>query len=442
MMVKKVGIRREDKYLMERRCAVTPALVKKLSTAHPEVQFEVEKSSKRIFGGEAYEAAGAKIVDSAAHCDVVFGVKEMPEDYFEHAGTYVFFAHVIKGQPYNMPMLKAMMKKSCQLIDYEKIEDDKGRRLIFFGRYAGLAGMINSLWSLGQRLKEMGHPNCFEKVQQACTYNSLNEAMADVKEVGKAIRQTGLPDFLCPLVTGFTGYGNVSGGAQELYDLLPVREITPDELLKGKTTEDNNKNCVFKVVFKEKDLVKPLKSGSAFDLQDYYSNPQKYINDFEKYVPQLTMLMNCMYWDASYPRILTKSYLKKLFETYSTPKLIVIGDITCDPDGSIEATHQPTTIEEPVFVYDPITAAPHTGFKGSGVLIMAVDILPSELPKESSESFSQALENFVVPIATADYSKNFDDIKLPESIKKALILHKGQLTPNYSYIKKYLNPHL
>ena len=99
--------------------------------------------------------------DFIKDCPVIIGVKEMPISFFEENKTYVFFSHVIKGQSYNMPMLKNMMKKKCNLIDYEKVEDELGRRLIFFGRFAGLAGMINSLWSLGIRLKHQGFETPF-----------------------------------------------------------------------------------------------------------------------------------------------------------------------------------------------------------------------------------------------------------------------------------------
>lgn len=437
-MKKSVGIRHEDKYAMERRSAITPELTEKLLREKPQLAFKVEKSEKRVFNASAYESAGAEVVNSVRDCDVIFGVKEIPESYFEKGKTYVFFSHVIKGQPYNMPMLKKMMELSCNLIDYEKIEDEMGRRLIFFGRYAGLAGMINSLWSLGLRLKELGEPsNPFEAIRQAYTYNSLEEVKEVISEVGYKIAKEGLPKSLCPFVTGFTGYGNVSVGAQEIYNLLPVKEISPDELLTLKEQQDLPNNVLYKVVFKEKDLVRPLHSGT-FDLQEYYSKPEKYTNDFEKYVPQLSVLMNCMYWDSNYPRIVTKDFLAKYFENHKSPKLLVIGDITCDPDGSIEATHKGTAIEDPVFVYNPFTRNPSMGFKGKGVLIMAVDILPSELPRESSMAFSKALEKFVIPIALADYDSIYDEIDLPPPVKRALILYKGQLTPPFKYISQYL----
>lgn len=144
-----------------------------------------------------------------------------------------------------------------------------------------------------------------------------------------------------------------------------------------------------------------------------------------------------MYWDTKYPRIVTKDFLEELYAS-GEPKLKVIGDVTCDPDGSIECTHKGTEIENPVFVYNPKTRAYKMGFEGDGVLVMAVDILPSELPRESSEAFSDALLPFVKAVAETDFGVDFDQLTLPAPLKKALILHQGELTPDYVYLKKFV----
>ncbi|NLO50775.1 MAG: hypothetical protein GX103_06410 [Bacteroidales bacterium] len=434
-MNKKVGIRHEDKYVMERRVAIPPPEVEILTRAGLEVF--VESSPKRVFKEEEFKAAGATVTDNLSQAPVIFGVKEMPLDYFEEGKTYVFFSHVIKGQAYNMPMLKRMMEKKCNLIDYEKITDDNGRRLIFFGYYAGLAGMINSLWSLGERLRVQGTDNRFTRIQQSHRYNSLAEAEKAVKEVGEMIRKEGLLKKLAPMVIGFTGYGNVSKGAQHIANFLPIREITPAQLLTLEKSGDYSDRLVYKVVFKEEDLSAPLDENKKFDLKHYYAHPEEYRNQFEKYAPHLTVLMNCMYWDDRYPQLLTKDFIESLYKQ-GKMKHKVIGDVTCDPDGSIEFTHKGTEIEDPVFVYDPLSRQATMGFEGDGILVMAVDILPSELPRESSLGFGEALREFVPAIVRADYSMSFDKLDLPAPIKRALILHNGKLTPDYEYLQEYL----
>ncbi|MCF6170292.1 MAG: bifunctional lysine ketoglutarate reductase /saccharopine dehydrogenase family protein [Bacteroidales bacterium] len=433
--MQKIGIRYEDKYMMERRAALVPAHVKEL--VEKGIRVEVVKSAKRIFEDAEYAEAGAELVDEITDSGIVIGVKEMPLNYFKENKTYIFFSHTIKGQEYNMPLLKNMMESKINLVDYERITDEKGRRLIFFGRFAGLAGMINSLWSLGQRWKEQGIETPFMQIRQTHHYNSLDEAKEVVKKVGEEIKNNGLPAEVSPIVVGITGYGNVSQGAQEILELLPVKEISPSELLQLPDAENQSKNLIYKVVFKEEHLSRPLEPGKEFILQEYYDHPERFESQFEQYIPHLTVLMNCMYWDDRYPRIVTKDYLEKVFKE-SRPKLTVIGDVTCDPDGSIECTHKGTEIEDPVFVYNPFSREPAMGFKGDGVLVMAVDILPSELPRESSQTFSDALVGFIPDIASANYDTSFGEMEIPAPVKRAMILFKGELTPDYKYLEEYL----
>ena len=430
-----IGLRYEDKYLMERRVALVPDHVRQL--VKQGIQVEVEKSEKRVFKDAEYEDAGAKLVNDVRNTDIVLGVKEMPIGYFSANKTYIFFSHTIKGQPYNMPLLKDMMDHKVNLIDYERIVDDSGQRLIFFGRFAGLAGMINSLWSLGQRYSKLGVDTPFLHIKQTHQYESLEEARKAVKEVGDWIRKNGISESIAPLTIGITGYGNVSNGAQEILDLLPVEEISPAQLLELEKTNQYALDVIYKTVFKEEDLSRPIKRGMAFNLQHYYRHPEQYESQFEQYIPYLTVLMNCMYWDDRYPRIVTKDYLEKLF-AHGEPKLTVIGDVTCDPDGSIECTHKGTEIEDPVFVYNPATRQPKMGFTGDGLLVMAVDILPSELPRESSQTFSDALVGFIPELVKTDFQVPLSQLKLPAPLAKAMILHNGELTPEYQYLKEHL----
>ncbi len=430
-----IGIRHEDKYKMERRVALIPAHIKSL-VQEKGIDFKVQTSAKRIFTDTEYQNAGAEITDNLKEADVIMGVKEIPLDFFERNKTYIFFSHVIKGQEYNMPMLKKMMELECNLIDYEKVEDENGRRLIFFGRFAGLAGMINSLWTLGERLKRQGIENPFSMIKQSYQYTSLEEAKEDVKKAAEAIKKDGIPEELTPLTIGFTGYGNVSNGAQEIADILPHNEISPEALLSLKESGSYSNKEVYKIIFKEKNISRLKENSANFELQDYYDNPDKYENNFEQFVPHLTVLMNCMYWDANYPRIITIDFMENLYKNHK--KLIVVGDVTCDPDGSIEFTHKGTPIDNPVFIYNPLKKEAKDGFEGEGIAVMAVDILPSELPKESSEAFSAALYPFIESIAKADFSQHFKEIELAEPIKKAMILSHGKLTEDYQYIEEFL----
>ncbi len=434
-MTKFIGIRHEDKYEMERRAPLTPRHIEKL-VKQKKLDIIVQSSPKRVFSDEEYIQAGAKVAKDLRKCSVIFGVKEIPLDFFEPHKTYVFFSHVIKGQSYNMPMLKRMMELKCNLIEYEKVVDEQGKRLIFFGRYAGLAGMINSLWALGLRLKDYGLGSKLSKLNQAKDYHSLGEAKEAISKVGQQIAEEGIAPDLRPYVVAFTGYGNVSLGAQEMLNWLPVKEITPETLLTLHQRKKLPDNLIYKVVFKEEDIVERV-DGKPFDLQDYYTHPENYRSKFEKYLPFISILINCVYWDPRYPRLVTKEAVKKLFMN-GRPKLTVIGDISVDVEGSIECTLKTATIENPIYVYHPETDTVTDGHDKDGMLIMAVDILPAELPRDASESFGEVLINFIKPIADADFDEPFEDLDLPRAIKKALILHNGELTPDYIYLEKYL----
>lgn len=431
-----IGIRHEDKYMAERRAPLAPRHIARL-VKNDNLRFVIQHSTKRVFAHEDYVDAGATVSESLESCPVIMGVKEIPIEAFEPGKTYIFFAHVIKGQPYNMPMLRRMMELKCNLIDYEKIEDELGRRLIFFGRYAGIAGMINTLWSLGQRLRHQGIETPFARLKQAVHYSSLAEARTILSQIGFEIVKHGLPEVLQPFTIGFTGYGNVSNGAREISHLLPMKEITPEELLTLHTRTDLPHNVIFKTVFKEKDLVEPLDDEAQFDLQHYYQHPHLYRSRFNPYVPLLTVLVNGMYWDSRYPKLITRDDLRELYAN-GEPKLKVIGDISCDVNGSIESTVKAAHVDDPVFVYNPDDESIPSGFEGHGIQMMTVDILPTELPRESSIAFGDALMPYMEAIANADFSKHFLHLELPNPILRGMILYKGELTPDFTYIQKYL----
>ncbi|MDY7041954.1 MAG: hypothetical protein SVX38_13945, partial [Chloroflexota bacterium] len=185
-MSARIGVRREDKSRWERRVPVIPEHAAELREEHG-VEVWLQPSDIRVFSEEEYAQAGARVQEDISSCPVIFAVKEIPDYFFEPGKTYVFFSHTVKGQQYNMPMLRKMLSLGCTLIDYEKVTDERGRRLIFFGRHAGLAGMIDALWTLGQRLNWEGIANPFTEILQTYRYESLAEAQQAVTRAGEAI---------------------------------------------------------------------------------------------------------------------------------------------------------------------------------------------------------------------------------------------------------------
>lgn len=432
-MTKCLGIRREDKSIWERRVPVVPEDIP-LLRAKQDMQVVVQPSPIRVFAEDEFRAVGATVDEDLSPCDVIVAVKEVPPHLILPNKTYIFFAHVIKGQPHNMPMLRCLLEQGCTLIDYEKVTDGKGRRLIFFGRHAGLSGMIDTLWALGKRLEWEGIANPFSGIDLAHAYRDLQSAKAAIRQAGERIRREGLPASLTPLVVGFSGYGNVSQGAQEVFAELPFVEIAPADLA-ALFADRPDAHALYKVVFKEEHMVKPVDPAGVFELQDYYQHPEKYRSCFSDYLPYLTVLVNGIYWDKRYPRLVTKAYLR---EHADDLRLRVIGDISCDIEGSIECTVRSTEPGNPVYVYNPRTGTTTDGYTGEGVVILAVDILPSELPREASIYFSGVLRDFIPAIVAADYTVPFDQLALPPEIKRAVIVYQGKLTPDYQYISEYL----
>lgn len=432
----KIGIRKETQYPSEKRAALTPEHVKDIVEQGVSVLVE-PADEQRVFTPEEYEKSGAVMDRNLDDCSIIFGVKEVPIKDLIPNKPLVFFSHTIKGQDYNMPLLQAILDKNVTLMDYELVKNDKGFRIIFFGKFAGYAGVIDSLWLMGKRLKHEGLQTTFDKIKQATEYNMLSDAEIALKEVGEEIKKNGLPEEIVPFITGFTGYGNVSKGAQELYDLLPHVEIPPSELENFMKKGEFSNKVVYKVEYKEEDMY-VLPSVEKFSFDHFVKNPNEYSSIMNKHIPNLSMLVNGIYWEERFPKHITKQNMKEYYETSENQKLKVIGDITCDIEGSVEMTMKATPSSNPAFVYEPLTGEVKDGVEGNGPVILAVDKLPAELPRQASKMFGDALLPFVKDLANADFSLDFEDLKIPLEFKNAIITHKGKLTPNFEYLKEYL----
>ena len=428
-----IGIRKEDKNIWEKRTPLVPKHVGELIKEH-NIQFIIQSSDLRAFSDNEYQKEGAIIQKDLDKADVIFAVKEIPPNLISQK-IYIFFSHVIKGQKYNMPMLKKIIDEKATLIDYEKIVDSAGRRLIFFGNWAGLSGMNEILWAYGQRmLKIEGIKTPFLNLKHTFEYEDIQEEKRYFKKLSNEIQRDGL-EF--PLICGFAGYGNVSKGAQAIYDILPVIEIDPNDLKSFSEKGEFSKKHVYKVVFKEEHLVEPNDPDMKFDLQDYYKyGLEKYHSKFYEYLPYLTIIVNAIFWSNKYPRLIKKEEFKPLVKEGNRLKLI--GDISIDIEGAIEGSLRSTKPDNPVITYDPFTDTATNGFKKNGMPIVAIDNLPCELPRESSSSFSSTLIKYVKDIAKADFSVKFNDLDLPSEIKNAIIVYQGNLTSNYTYLKEYL----
>jgi saccharopine dehydrogenase (NAD+, L-lysine-forming) len=430
MPMPRIAIRREDKS-QERRSPVPPEIVPKLREAGLEVV--VQGAPQRVFDAASYRDAGAEVVDDLTNEQLICGIKEIPIDLLEAGKTYVFFTHTIKGQPENMPLLARLMELGCTAIDYERIVDADNRRLVFFGRYAGLAGAIDTLWALGQRLAGDGHDTALAKLSSSLGYDSLADAEQAISTAGAALRDdSSLPDDLWPLVIGVSGTGNTAQGARQILDRFGAEEVSVDRL----PTLRPGERAIYQCYFDVHHLVQ--RHDGRFDLAEYFAHPYRYDSIFDRHLPQLSVLLNCIYWNNPFPRICTIRDLNQLYRGATPPKLQVIGDVSCDIRGGVEATVKATWPDDPVYTFDPDTGEAQSGFNGPGPAIMAVYNLPAELPRDASLGFGEQLLPFLPAIAGADFSGALQDSGLPQEVQRAVIVHRGELTSDYEYLRQYL----
>jgi len=432
-----IGLRRETVDDSERRAPLTPTQVRELIRGHG-VRVIVEPSGQRIFSDDEYRAAGAEISSDLDPCNIVLGVKEIPVEHIRPGGVYCFFSHTVKAQRYNMPMLAHIVEVRATLIDYELVTSEAGRRLIYFGNYAGYAGMIDSLWALGKRLAWEGISNPFEEIRPAWQYERLADAEAVVAEAGERIREDGLPEAISPLVCVFTGRGRVSRGAQELFGFLPAVRVAPDKIAQLRERGAYSSHAVYGCELRKPDLYARCDGSGGFDADAFQADPSSWKGVLHEYVKAATLIINGIFWSPRYPRLLTREFMRALYADTADRTLRVIGDITCDIEGAIEFTVKATTSEDPVYVYEPLTGRVIDGWEGDGPVVLAVDRLPSELPREASQAFGEGLLPFVADLAGTDFTRPAGELELPAPFRKALIAHRGTLTENFRYLNNYL----
>ncbi|MEL6651036.1 MAG: hypothetical protein AAFQ87_09570, partial [Bacteroidota bacterium] len=439
-----IGIRREDlSKTGEQRVALTPKEVRQLTqnghrviiqaAVHPE-----KGERKRAFEDQAYLEAGAEIKEDLAEANPIFGLKEVEIQNVLPKKAYLIFSHTHKGQIKNRKMLAHFVEHQNTIIDYELVTEAHGPRIITaFTYFAGYAGMIDSLWTLGKRFAQRGIEHPFAMIPQSIEKANLDLIKQILRSCGERIASEGTPTELPPLITIFLGNGKTSTGAQSIYDLLPVEEIRLDQL--AQTFAEGDRHKVYKLVldvpqmYRRKDGVE-MDDKAFFDR--YLQAPEEFESDMEKVFPYATMWMNCIIWGPEFPRLLTRDQAEEWYAQHQS--LEVIGDITCDPEGAIHFSKE-TWIDDPVFVYDPATGEQKMGFEGEGIAVMAVTNLPCEFAADASAQFSADMGDLISGIATADFSATDPKAAgLPAAIQRAVILWQGAFSPDFAYMKEYL----
>jgi len=396
----KIGIIREDKQPEDNRTPLTPQQCAHIRDTFEDVEILVQSSPKRCYSDEEYEAAGIPVKDQVDECDILMGVKEVPQKLLIPGKTYLFFSHTIKKQPYNRELLRTVLQKNIRLIDYETLTDDDGMRVIAFGRWAGIVGAHNALWTYGKRTGAFDLP----RAKDVKDYQALQEVYEGL----------GLPHFKIAI----TGSGRVAHGTWEIMKLAGVQEIEPFDYL----SHENENSPVFCKLFVN-DLYKSSDEG-PFSEQDFFTHPEKYHSRFEPFSETTDVMINAIYWDPAAPIYFSLEDMKA-----DTFRISTIADITCDIEGSVPATLKATTIDDPVFGFDPQKGEESESYKKENIDIMSVDNLPNELPRDASQEFGEAMITHVLPNLLKVES---------DMIRKASITKDGDLTKEYEYLRDYV----
>lgn len=397
----KIGIIKEGKIPVDKRVPLTPSQAYELMDKFPDIEVVVQTSDIRCFKDEEYRSHKIKIVDNVEDCDVLMGVKEVPIDNLIANKTYFFFSHTIKEQPYNRELLRQIVKKKITLIDYEALTNKEGVRLVAFGRYAGIVGAYNGIWTYGKR------------------YNLFNLRRAhecyDLDDLRNEYEKVKLPAIKIAL----TGGGRVARGAMEVLDGMGIRRVTPAEYLNKYFNEP-----VY-VQLNSRDYNKRKEEGN-YRRSEFFDNPEKYESDFLKYTKATDLFIAGAFWEPRAPVLFErKDILREDF------KIRVIADITCDIEGSIPSTKKSTTIDDPIYDFNPSDDQIEHPLKEEGnITVMAVDNLPCELPRDASEDFGRELVDHVLPFLGGEDTEGV--------IERATIVKDGNLTQQFAYLKDYV----
>jgi hypothetical protein len=397
----KIGIIREGKTPPDARAPMTPEQCAEAQVELP-IRIVVQPSPIRCFKDEEFVQHGITLQEDLNDCDVLLGVKEVPMDQLIPEKTYLFFSHTIKKQAYNRPLLKAILEKKIRLIDYEALTNERGERLIAFGFYAGIVGAHNALWTWAQRTGDFFLPRLCETHDYA-TILAIYDHLT-----------------LPPLRIVLTGGGRVSSGAVKNLRDMHIQQVTPLEFLSQEFS-----HAVFTQLHAS-DYVERL-DGKPFEKADFYAHGEAYRSIFEPYYQTADIFINGIFYDQNSPVFFTAEAVKK-----PDFRIRVIADITCDimPDSSVPCTIRPGKIADPVYGFSRESGEETAPFLPDSVDIMAIDNLPSELPRDASAFFGRQLLEKILP----ELLKG----KQSPAIGRGMVTEDGHLTEAFRYLTDYV----
>jgi alanine dehydrogenase len=397
----KFALIKERKTPPDRRVIFSPKKLQEIVQKFPEASFKIEASDIRIFKDSEYEEAGFEVSQDISDCEVLLGVKEVPIASLIPNKKYFFFSHTIKKQPYNRELLKAILKNNIDLYDYEVIVKANGRRLIGFGRYAGLVGAYNCFRALGLRDKIYEMPKV--------------EILPDLKSVLLELDKIKLPNIKIVL----TGSGKVAHGAKEILDHLKIKQVRVEEYLNKDFNEPVY--CLIDVLD-----YNVHKSGTNITNKHFYSHPEEYNSNFMRFAEVSHVFIAGHFYGDGAPIFFTQEQANSL-----EFKIKLVADVSCDIGIPIASTIRSSTIADPIYGYDPKTGEEVDFREKSAITVMAVDNLPCELPKDASKGFGDMFMKHVIP---AFFNLDIDGI-----LERAKMTENGKLAERFSYLQDYVD---
>lgn len=397
----KFGIIKERKNPPDRRVVFSPEKLQELQRNFPEASLKVESSDIRVFNDASYENIGLEVTTDVSDCDVLLGVKEVPIDALIPNKKYFFFSHTIKKQPYNRKLLQAMLDKNIELYDHETIVKESGARLIGFGRYAGIVGAYNGFRAFGLKHETFALPKAENLPDQKALINELNKI--------------DLPAIKILL----TGSGKVAYGAKEMLDAMQIKQVSVEEYLNNSYAEAVY--CLADVLDYNK-----RKDGQVLDRKDFYNHPEKYDSNFMRFAKVTDYFIAGHFFGDGSPYLFTREDAKS-----ADFKIKLVADVSCDIDGPVASTIRPSTIADPIYGYNAQTESEVDFKDDSAIVVMAVDNLPCELPKDASEGFGELFLAHVIP---AFYNGDKDGV-----LARAKMTENGKLTTRFSYLQDYVD---
>ncbi len=396
------GIIREGKVPHDHRTPLLPEQAADLRKNHPEAKIYAQSSLVRCIHDDEYEAENIAILEDMSHCDVLMGVKEVPISQIIEGKTYMFFSHTMKKQAYNKKLMQAILAKKIRMIDYECLTNEKGERIVAFGLFAGIVGAYNAFWTYGERYKTFQ----LKRANACKDYEELKEELLKVK----------LPNIKIAL----TGRGRVGHGAIQILEEINMKKVSPIDYLTKTYNEP-----VFTVLASHDYYHQKTDEKTAFDATIFHKNPELFEANFLHYAQQTDILITTHFWNPKADILFSKNDMAR-----PDFRIKIIADISCDVNGSVPCTIRASTIDAPIYDYNPHTQEENELFiDDKNVTVMAVDNLPCELPFDASWAFGMQLVAYVMP--------HFFNGDAEKVLERATIAQNGDLMPRYEYLRDY-----